>query len=284
MEPGVKSAGLIRDLRMSDTQIADWDDAYLNGVYIADADAYPPRWSDEAQSFRNAWMKKDLDIVYGESARQRLDVFHPEGRPKGLVMFVHGGYWMKFDKSYWSQLATGSLANGWTVCMPSYDLTPDVSISEVTRQISQALSKAAQRVDGPIRLTGHSAGGHLVSRLICEDTDLSSDILDRIEKVVSISGLHDLRALRNTQLNQTLQLSEDESIAESPALAKLARVVPVTAWVGGDERPEFIRQSRLLAENWPNADFVEDPGKHHFDVIDALKDAESSLTQALLQN
>jgi arylformamidase len=42
----------------------------------------------------------------------------------------------------------------------------------------------------------------------------------------------------------------------------------VTAWVGGDERPEFIRQSQLLAEAWDNAKVFVDEGRHHFDVIE----------------
>ena len=45
---------------------------------------------------------------------------------------------------------------------------------------------------------------------------------------------------------------------------------------------EFIRQSRLLAEAWPNTRFEASPGKHHFDVIDDLQDPRSGLGQALL--
>ncbi|MEP3427796.1 MAG: alpha/beta hydrolase [Roseibium sp.] len=268
---------------MSGQQITDWDDAYANGAHIEGAETYPPRWAEEAKIFRNAWMKKDLDVVYGDSDRQRLDVFYPEGNTRGLVIFVHGGYWMKFDKSFWSQLARGALAKGWAVCLPSYDLAPEVKISEITRQITQAVIKAAQRVTGPIRLTGHSAGGHLVSRMICEDTSLPPEVLDRIEKIVSISGLHDMRPLRNTKMNEAFLLSEEDAVSESAALMRPVRDVPVTAWVGGDERPEFIRQSQLLADAWPNAEFYVDAGKHHFDVVEGLAEPGSAITSELLK-
>ncbi|MEP3047911.1 MAG: alpha/beta hydrolase [Roseibium sp.] len=269
---------------MTGQKITDWDDAYANGAHINGAETYPPRWAEEAKSFRNSWMKKDLDVVYGDSARQRLDVFHPEGKSKGLVIFVHGGYWMKFDKSYWSHLAQGALAKGWAVCLPSYDLAPNVQIFEITKQVSQAVIKAAQRVEGPIRLTGHSAGGHLVTRMVCKDTSLPADVLDRIEKVVSISGLHDMRPLRKTEMNDTFGLSEDDAVAESTALMDPVREIPVTAWVGGDERPEFIRQSRLLADAWSNVNFHEEADKHHFDVVEALTEPGSPLTSELLGN
>ncbi|MHA7772962.1 alpha/beta hydrolase [Roseibium sp. M-1] len=267
---------------MNDMTITDWDDAYSNMAHIPDADALVERWAPEAEAFRKTWIKKDLDVVYGEGERHRFDVFHPERKSKGLMVFVHGGYWLRFDKSFWSHFAVGSLANGWTVCMPSYDLAPAVPISRMTRQVGEAINKAASRVGGSLRLAGHSAGGHLVSRMVCDDSPLAPEVLKRIEKVVSISGLHDLQPLRNTAMNNAFKMSEEDAIAESPALKTAAVDCPVVAWVGGGERPEFLRQSKLLADAWPSATYHEDPGRHHFDVIDGLKKPDSDLTTALL--
>ena len=269
---------------MTETMITDWDDAYANAAHIPGAQDYIARWASDAEAFRKSWIKKDLDVVYGEGARHRFDMFHPERSSKGLVVFVHGGYWMRFDKSYWSHFANGPLYRGWTTCLPSYDLSPDVPIADITRQIAQAISKAARRVSGPIRLTGHSAGGHLVSRMICEDSLLPPEVLDRIERVVSISGLHDLRPLRNTKMNESFRMSEADAEAESPALKAPAGSCPVVAWVGGAERPEFLRQSKLLAEAWSAARYHEDPDRHHFDVIDGLRSPDSELTSALVDS
>ncbi|MEQ8375441.1 MAG: alpha/beta hydrolase [Roseibium aggregatum] len=267
---------------MSEMTIIDWDDAYSNAAYIPGADDFIVRWAQEAETFRKSWVEKDLDVVYGEGDRQRFDVFRPQRKSKGLVVFVHGGYWLRFDKSSWSHFSSGCLARGWTVCMPSYDLAPDARIADITRQISVAITKAAARVGGPIRLAGHSAGGHLVTRMICENSRLPKDVLDRIERVVSISGLHDLRPLRNTVMNKSFQMNEDDAMAESAALMVPAVDCPVVAWVGGAERPEFLRQSKLLADAWPMATYKEDPGRHHFDVIGGLKDPDSELTETLL--
>lgn len=62
--------------------------------------------------------------------------------------------------------AQGFLAHGWTVTMPSYDLVPRVRISDITRQVAQAISVAAREVREPTRLVGHSAGGLLVARML----------------------------------------------------------------------------------------------------------------------
>jgi acetyl esterase/lipase len=171
--------------------------------------------------------------------------------------------------------------------MPSYDLAPTVSIADITRQIAAATEKAATLVDGPIRLSGHSAGGHLVTRMVCRDSPLARRVRRRVDAVVSISGLHDLRPLLRTTMNAELGLDKTEAMAESAALQEPIDSIRLICWVGAGERPEFIRQSDLLANIWTGlgieTSVVHAPGRHHFDVIDDLADAQSGLVDTLLQ-
>ena len=270
--------------------IEDWDDAYANGAYIADAGDYPARWAQAAVRFRDAMAERQLaecDIAYGEGERQRLDVFRPQGDIRGLVVFVHGGYWRAFDKSVWSHLASGPTSRGWAVAMPSYDLAPTVSIGEITRQIGIAVSRTATMIAGPIRLAGHSAGGHLVTRMMCVDSPLAASIRQRIERVVSISGLHDLRPLLKTAMNDDFRMDTTQAVAESPALNQPIDKVELVCWVGADERPEFVRQSELLANIWTGFGIETSVHRaarqHHFNVIDGLADPQSPLCRALLE-
>ncbi len=146
-------------------------------------------------------------------------------------MFVHGGYWKAFDRSVWSHLAAGPLAHGFAVAVPSYTLCPDARIAGITSEIAAFLDRASAEVPGPIHLSGHSAGGHLVSRMLCTDVGLSS--ADRIAHVVSISGVHDLRPLLATQMNQILHLDAREARAESPVLHAPRPGARLTAVAGG---------------------------------------------------
>lgn len=221
---------------------------------------------------------------YGPGARQRLDLVLPEGAAKGLFVFVHGGYWLAFGKSDWTHLAEGARARGWAVALPQYTLAPDATPSDMVGEVASAIACAAALVAGPIRLAGHSAGGHLVTRMICDDTPLS--VLDRVDHVVSISGLHELRPLLHTKMNATLKLTETSAALESAILHRPHhRACPWTAWVGAGERPEFLRRSHLLADIWGGLDHpvnrVEDPGRHHFNVIDGLADPGSPLMEAI---
>ena len=263
----------------------DWDDAYANAAHIDGAEAYPGRWQRRAEAFREELLGQgrcETEIPYGDHGRERFDLFLPAAAPRGLVVFVHGGFWRAFDKSSWSHLAAGALGREFAVAMPSYRLCPEVRISDITGQIARAIEVASARIAGPIHLCGHSAGGHLVTRMLCADLTWQGCFPARIARVVSISGLHDLRPLLKTAMNADFRMDQAEAEAESPLLHRPALPVPVVAWVGGDERPAFIDQSRWLVRDWPNARLQIAPGRHHFDVIDALAEPESALVAALL--
>ncbi|WP_284775167.1 alpha/beta hydrolase [Agrobacterium sp. lyk4-40-TYG-31] len=269
-------------------RIADYTDAYSNGAHIVGAERWPSAWAKPAADYREAMLaagRAKLGLAYGASERNALDLFLPEGTPRGLVVFIHGGYWKSLDRSYWSHFAQGCVARGFAVAMPSYDLCPDVRITEITHQIGDAVTRAAEEVAGPIIITGHSAGGHLSARMVSAGTPLASAVLDRVEIAAPISGLHDLRPLMRSELNETLRIDEAEALAESPALLRPVGHARLCAWVGGAERHEFLRQNALLANMWTGLGAVTacyaEPNRHHFDVLDGFLDPDHALTRAL---
>ncbi len=266
--------------------MTNWDTAFDNMGHVAGSAELPAFWAERAQAYRSTTPGIETDIPYGAHPREKFDLVLPEGSPKGLVVFVHGGYWMRLDKSYWTDLAEGPRAKGWAVCLPSYTLAPEARISHMTEQIAKAIQTAAARVDGPVRIAGHSAGGHLVSRMICDDTPLPRSTLDRIQMCLSISGLHDLRPLLNTKMNETLCLDMEEATRESAVLHRCVDGVLFHAWTGGGERPEFIRQAKLLDMMWSGLGVESkctiDGDHHHFSVIEGLKSEDADITQALI--
>ena len=274
---------------MLEHRISDWDNAYTNGANIAGGDRWPAAWVEPALAFRDALSAEGrarLDIVYGDRPRNRLDLFLPGTSPNGLVVFVHGGYWKAFDKSFWSHLAAGPIGHGYAVAMPSYTLCPEIRIAGIVREVGAAIGKAAALVHGPLMLVGHSAGGHLASRMASATTPLSPEVTGRIRHVVSISGVHDLRPLMRTAMNETLAIDDAEALTESPALLRPMDNARLTCWVGGGERAEFLRQSALLANIWTGlgaaTSSVVEPDRHHFSIIDGLADPEHPLTRTLI--
>ncbi len=267
-------------------RVTDWDDAYANGANIPRGERWPDAWVAPAADFRAGLAARaGIDHAYGPGARERFDLFRPEGAARGLAVFIHGGFWMRLDKSFWSHLAAGALAHGWAVAMPSYPLAPDARIADIAGAVARAVAAAAALVPGPVRLSGHSAGGHLAARMVCEGGPLDEAVAARVERVVSISGVHDLRPMLRTKMNETLRLDAAEARAESPALLEPRAGVRLTCWVGATERAEFVRQNALLASAWRGCglwtEAVAEPDRHHFDVIDGLADPSHPLAVAL---
>lgn len=261
------------------------DDAYANAAYIPGAAEILEGWHIDARQHREmeaAVGRARLNTSYGPHEREAFDLFYPAGRPEGLVVFVHGGFWRMLGREAFSHLATGATSRGLAAAIPSYVLTPEARISEITRQIAASITKAAEFVAGPIYLTGHSAGGHLVARMCNPDVPLAEAVRARISAVLPISPLSDLRPLIETSMNADFQLDLPSAEAESPVLQPKCLDVPVRVWVGADERPAFIDQARWLAEAWPDCTCQVEPGRHHFDVIDALRDPDSPMMDALL--
>lgn len=264
----------------------DWDQAYDNIRAVGGVEGFLADQTARARAFREAMgSRARLDISYGDRARNRMDVFVPEATPVGLAVFVHGGYWQRLDRTIFSHLAAGALGRGWAVAMPSYTLCPEIRIAGITQEIGAAIRKAADEFTGPVRLAGHSAGGHLVARMACAAGPLEG-LADRVEHFVPISGVHDLRPLMSTAMNDVLGVDEAEAQAESPALLRPVHEARVTCWVGGAELPEFRRQNALLANVWHGLGAVtsahEAAGKDHFSVIEDLTDPQSKLVSTWL--
>lgn len=255
----------------------DPDRDYANGAFIPGAEDFVPRWTAKAAGFRaELGPRARLDLPYGPGPRHRFDLFLPEAAPKGLLVFVHGGYWLAFGKAEWSHLARGPLARGFAVAMPSYTLAPEARIAAMTQEIAAACRAAAALVTGPLVVTGHSAGGHLSARMGCADVEAP------VTRVVPISPLAELGPLIATAMNETLAIDLAEAATESPARLSLRQGTTAQVWVGAMERPAFLMQARILSEEWA-CPWTADPGRHHFDVIDGLEDPKSALCAALLQ-
>ena len=257
--------------------ITDWDDAYANIAHIPGGAGFPDRWLRDAAAFRAA---RPPEAAGGG------ELHLPDGVSRGLTVFIHGGYWMKFGPAWFSHLAQGALARGWAVLLPGYPLAPGGTLAGMRDAVARQITKAAARVAGPIALTGHSAGGHLAARLICDDSPLPAPVLARVRRCLPVSGLFDLRPLQWTTMRGDLGLTDEIARRESPLFRLPARDLDLRIWVGADERPVFVRQSRLIHAAWAGIPrrtvLTVAPGRHHLDIIDGLADPAHLLTGALL--
>jgi arylformamidase len=235
-----------------------------------------------------------LDLRYGAGPKETLDLFMPPGAPLATFVFIHGGYWRAFDKADFSFVATPFVAQGIAVAVVNYDLCPDVSIATIIEQSQHAIGwivrdGAAHGLNiAPLIVGGHSAGGHLAAMLLTTDWEAAGLERDPIAGVVSVSGVHDLAPMVLFSFNTDLKLDAAEAAQLSPVNLTPRTRTPVAIAAGADETSEFVRQSWILWERWPE-NRPEDmtgpllvPDRNHFSIIADYADPASDLTRATL--
>ena len=219
-----------------------------------------------------------LDLAYGPAPRNRFDLFLPEAAPQGLMVFVHGGYWLETDKSLWSHLAAGALARGWACALPGYTLAPQARIAQITAEVDTAITAACSEIAGPLVVTGHSAGGHLAARM--GNTDRSATLKTRLNRVVPISPLADLEPLSQTDMQADLHLDAAEIAARKPRPPRPDTPTPISGSAAPNAPPSCGKPAPCRKTG--TARWTVDPGTHHYNVIDALEDPNSALMRTCL--
>jgi arylformamidase len=249
------------------------------------------RWAADSEAAR-ARLEGRLNLRYGSGPRQTVDLF-PATQPRGALLFIHGGYWRALDKSDHAFVAPPLVAQGIGVAVINYDLCPDVSIARIVDECREGvawLRREGTRYGVPAErlvVSGHSAGGHLAAMLVATDwSALGSP--SGLAGAVAISGVFDLEPLVQVSFNADLKLDRARARAVSPIHLRPRSSVPMLVAAGAEETSEFIRQSWLLWERWPECHspgrrgplFV--PERHHFSVVSDLGDAATELVRETL--
>src|SRR2546426_9870807 len=95
------------------------------------------RWEKHSERAR-ATLDCYLDVPYGSSEAERMDIFRAQGKSPGLLMDIHRGYWGSLDKKRFSLVAPPLVKAGITVAVPDYRLCPAVQVADIAMQMVQA--------------------------------------------------------------------------------------------------------------------------------------------------
>lgn len=253
---------------------------YNNRLKVPHHPAIMAEWKAKSAAFRASHTNATIDVRYGDTDRQALDVFWPgHDRSVPLALFVHGGYWQALDKSWFSHLAAGFNANGIALAIPSYDLCPSVGVETIVEEIRRAAAFLMNSHETDLYATGHSAGGHLTAMLLATDWAAfgSSHV---VTGGCAISGLFDLIPLVNTSINGALCLDTVAAARLSP-INLTAPKAHLYAFVGDLEGEEYTHQSASIAEAWRGT-FGTVAGADHFTAIAPLEFCKSEMMQVIV--
>lgn len=261
---------------------------YNNRFHVPDFGNYLQRW-EKLSSDAGKKYKVIKDIPYSNKHRECLDIFPSSTPLSKTLVFIHGGYWQRFDKSLFHFIADAFADYKINTVIINYPLAPDASMDEIVRSCKNAIKWMNNNVASfngdpdQLYIAGHSAGGHLAAMLMT-----SAGIQEHktsIKGVCVISGLFNLVPIQLSNINDVLKMDKEMAIRNSPFFIEPTIFCPLLIAVGGAETNEFIDQSKALSNEWENKNIPTElmilPGLNHFSVLDSFCDANSLLHQSM---
>lgn len=239
--------------------------------------------------FSRTWLNNTLDVSYGPTAGQQLDIFPAHEANAPVFVFIHGGYFRALDKRQYAFLASKLVRRGYTLVLLNYDLAPKVTVAEIIAQNIRGLAwvhrNIAQWHGDPKRLIicGHSVGAFLVAKLLEHPWEDGTG--EAIEKAILLSGLYDLEPMRLSYLNDSLNLSQSDTQRLSPIRGTLEFAPPVLIAVGGKESDVFVRQSKEYAARLESQGHILElallEGKNHYDMPHLIGKKNTAISRFL---
>lgn len=269
------------------------DKQYNNRAAVPDFPDIVRGWERRSDSLRRR-VSFHGDLRYGKRERERLDIFPADRGDAPLHVFFHGGYWQSLGKEVFHFIAEAFTSRGIAAALVNYPLAPAASMDEIMASCRNAMlwlhRRGGEYGCDPDRIyvSGHSAGGHIVSMLMAADFPAHSHgaPMDLIKGGCAISGLFDLSPIRLSYLNDALGLDEDAARRNSPLFLSPAGGSPLIVCVGELESDEYHAQSRTFSTAWTGKGAavteITASDANHFTILDHLVEVDAPLHTSIL--
>lgn len=242
------------------------------------------------------------DVPYAAHARQRLDIFRPDGaRGADAVVFVHGGAFVRGDKRVNDEIYDNVLywfaRNGCVGFNVEYRLAPEAQYpagaTDVALAVAWVRAHAREHGGNPARifLIGHSAGATHAAAYACDPVVRPAEG-HGLAGLVLISGRlrADARPDDPNAAAVKAYFGDDESLyeARSPVTHAARLDVPVLIAIAEYENPlldvygaEFLHRVSAARGRVPR--FMRLPDHNHISIVAHFNTAEEILGREILE-
>ena len=196
------------------------------------------------------------DVPYGESPRQRLNVYRPDHGPSAapVVVFLYGGSWNSGDKDDNDFVGSAFAANGFVAAIPDYRLVPEIRYPVFLNDNAAALrwvyDYIADYGGDPhrIHLLGHSAGAYNAMMITLDRTYLAKVGLppNAIQSAAALAGPYDFLPF---DVEATIAAFGDapNPAATQPIHYARASAPPIFLATGADDSTVYPKNTHALA-------------------------------------
>lgn len=262
-------------------------------VAVPDFQTYIDRYTAQSAAARQR-LAGEYDLRYGDRPQQTFDLHRaaPSAtRTLPLVLFIHGGYWRALDKRDHSFVASLFVEAGATLANVNYALCPGVALDEIVSDMCLAVRYLAQHTAtfgtaARLFLVGHSAGAHLVARLLAQDWGAAGLPTDAIHGAVVLSGIYEPEVVMRLSVNAEVRLTAAMARRHDCLHQPPRRNVPVLIAVGGAEPAGWIGQSHAYHDACRQAGIDSQlrlvDGANHFSLLQEAVTPGTPLAEATI--
>jgi arylformamidase len=124
---------------------AQLDTAYNNSAAVPERDAIVADWAARRAKVRREYAGH-LDLAYGATPRERLDLFLTAQPKAPTLAFIHGGYWQMNDKENFALFAEGLLPLGINLAVIEYTLAPAARLDRIVSEVRRSVRWLAEHL------------------------------------------------------------------------------------------------------------------------------------------
>lgn len=261
----------------------NYDQVELNAAY--DQRAYAPlgdqitaRFITDSEETRRRLGDPERRS-YGPSEIEKLDIFRTLAANAPIMVFAHGGAWLRNQASDFHYLAENFVRGG--AHFVALDFVPvdhadgdlRVMADQVRRAIVWVYRNAASFGGDPnqIFVSGQSSGAHLAGLALI--TDWAKDYgapADILKGGMLQSGMYEMKPVRLSSRSSYIKFDDamEDAMSSQRHIANLR--APIVVMYGTNETPEFQRQNRefgaaVKAAGKP-ARLIVLPNHNHYEV------------------
>jgi arylformamidase len=237
--------------------------------------------------------KSWLNISYGSSPRETLDIYAADKPGGPVLVYIHGGYWRSGSKEDNCNFVPTFTKRGATVVLVEYDLCPQVTVTGIVRQTRASIAWVCHNImrysGDPSRIfvAGHSAGSHLTAMALAHDWTKEGLPQDCIKGAVATSGVFDLDMVMKISVQEQVRMTPEDAKLNSPLLNPPKVKCPLVVAVGSAEPKGWQQMSEdyfnYCKQQGMNADYLVIQGANHYTMSAKLLDESNPLTQAMIK-
>ena len=281
------SENIYKDFRQD-----EWEYQYNPRVSVPEYPELAKVRAAQARKVRES-AKSWLNVAYGSSPREKLDIYAADKAGGPVLIYIHGGYWRSGNKEDNCNFVPTFTRRGATVVLVEYDLCPQVTVSDIVRQTRASIAWVYKNITryganpSKLYISGHSAGGHLTAMALAHDWTKEGLPNDLIKGAVATSGVYDLEMVMKISVQEQVRMTPEDARSNSPLVHPPRVKCPLIVAVGGDEPKGWQQMSedyfQYGKQNGMSVEYLIEPGANHYTMTEHLLDDTRPLTKAMIK-